>query len=292
MYDVIIIGSGPAGISAGIYLKRANIKVLILTTNSGALSYAKNIENYYGFESISGKDLYEIGMKQAKRLGIEIKKEEVVSIKNTSDIEVITDRKNYKTKTLVLATGTSRGKLNIKNIEKFYGNGVSTCAVCDGFFYKNRKIGVLGNGKYAIYEIEYLKNLTKDITIFTNGEEYNSKLNNYDFPLYETNVKEILGKEKLDSILLKDGKKISLDGIFIAYGSAGAIDFAKELGILTYNNNIKVNEKYETNIEGIYAVGDAVNELKQISVAVSDGAKASKHIIEYIKGEKDDKENK
>ena len=148
MYDVIIIGAGPAGITAGLYTKRANLNVLILYKEDSALEKANIIENYYGFENgISGKTLYETGIQQAKNLGIDVKKEEVlnIQIQDNQQFKVITENKVYETKVVIFATGNKKNTPKIKGIKDFEGKGVSYCAVCDGFFYKNKDIAVLGN---------------------------------------------------------------------------------------------------------------------------------------------------
>ena len=152
MYDVIIIGAGPAGISAGLYAKRANLNVLILYKDHSALEKTEWIENYYGFEKgISGKDLYETGIQQAKNLGIEVKKEEVTNIQigEGNQYIVMTEKETYDTKTVIFATGNKKNTPKIKGIKEFEGKGVSYCAVCDGFFYRNKDVSILGNGKYA-----------------------------------------------------------------------------------------------------------------------------------------------
>ena len=157
MYDSIIIGSGPAGITASIYMVRAGLKVLIISKNQSALDKAEKIENYYGFEMpISGKELNENGIKQAKRIGAEFLEKEVISsIKYSEDgYEVVVANQGmdekYLAKTIVLATGTNRNRSRIKGLKEFEGKGISYCAICDAAFFRNKNVGVLGNGDYAI----------------------------------------------------------------------------------------------------------------------------------------------
>ena len=177
MYDVIIIGGGPAGITAGIYIKRAGFKVLIISKGEGALTRTEKIENYYGFEiPISGKELIEKGEKQAKNLGIELIKKEVIGVKYTeSGFEVMVANQSkddrYVAKTVVIATRVNRNKPNMKGLQEFEGKGVSYCAVCDAPFYRNKDVAVLGNGEYAIGEIEELLPIAKSVTMLTNGKE-------------------------------------------------------------------------------------------------------------------------
>ena len=173
MYDVIIIGAGPAGISASLYAKRANLNTAVIYSGESNLEKTEKISNYYGFENgISGKDLFSAGIEQAKNLEIEVIKEEVLKIEMQMEgFTVTTSNKSYDTKTLILATGTNKNTPNIKGLKEFEGKGVSYCAICDGFFYKNKNVAVLGNGNYAISETNDLINIANDITILTNGKE-------------------------------------------------------------------------------------------------------------------------
>ena len=152
---------------------RANLKTLILYQNEGAVEKATKIENYYGFEKgISGSKLYQTGIKQAINIGVEVKKQEVIKIQIIENgFEIKTNQDQYQTKSIILATGNKKNRPNIKNIEKFEGKGVSYCAICDGFFYRNKDIAVIGSGNYALSEVNELINLVGNITILTNGEE-------------------------------------------------------------------------------------------------------------------------
>lgn len=183
MYDVIIIGAGPAGITASLYTLRKNLKTLIIYGEKSSLEKAHKIENYYGFENgIDGKELYNIGIKQAEKLGAELLKEEVTNIQ-AEYLEINNDKRKpiFKVQTLnnefiskivILATGNKKYKPNIGNIEKYEGKGISYCAICDGFFYKNKDVAVIGNGNYAISEAKNLQNIAKTITILTNGKQH------------------------------------------------------------------------------------------------------------------------
>ncbi len=171
MYDVIIVGAGPAGISASLYTVRRNLKTLIIYKEKSALEKSTRIENYYGFENgINGEDLYKIGIRQAQNIGAEIIKDEVTNIIEKQKIfKVQTLNNEFESKSVILATGNKKSKPNIKNIDKYEGKGISYCAICDGFFYKNKDVAVLGNGDYAISETMDLQNIAKSITILTNG---------------------------------------------------------------------------------------------------------------------------
>ena len=285
MYDCIIIGKGPAGISGAIYISRSNLKVLVIGKDDTALKKAHLIENYYGFENpITGEELFEIGIKQAEKQNIEIKNDEVVDIKwNDNFFTVITVNAEYEAKTILLATGKSRNSANINGLKEFEGRGISYCAICDGFFYKNKKIAVIGSGEYALHEAEILKNISDDVTIFTNGRELpqnrSIEITNY----IEGKIDAIKGKDKASKIILEDNTEYDVDGIFIAEGTASSVDFAKKLGIFLDNNNIKVDENMQTNIPGIYAAGDCTGGLLQISKAVYDGAKSGLSIAKKVK---------
>lgn len=284
MYDVIIIGAGPAGISASLYTKRANLQVAVLYQDQSSLEKTDNIENYYGFENgISGKELYETGIKQAKNIGVEVKEEEVTKIEMIPNgFHIVTAKAEYDTKTVILATGNKKNKPKIKGIEKFEGKGVSYCAVCDGFFYRNRSVTVLGSGNYAISETNELINIANTITIATNGEKAPEfRADNVTIDTKE--IEEIDGKNKVEEIKFKDGSTLKTDGIFIAQGVAGSADFAKKLGVITNKDKIVVNEKMETNIKGLYACGDCTGGLLQIAKAVHEGAEAGLQVIQYIR---------
>lgn len=277
-YDSIIIGSGPAGISAAIYLKRYNLNPLVITSGNSALSKAK-IENYYGIKSISGEDLYNAGIEQAKSLGIEVISDEVVSIDPYDEMSVLTTNSKYNARTIVVATGKSRNKLNVEGAKDYIGNGISMCATCDGFFYRNKSIGILGSNKFMESELEVLKRFTKDITIFTNGLDYK----NDEFNVVTDKISKVLGDNKFTGLLCDD-KQYNLDGLFVALGSANALDFANHIGLeLDSNNSLVVNKDFMTNIPGIFACGDVIGGLLQVSKAVSDGAQTALAIKNYLK---------
>ena len=178
MYDVIIVGAGPAGISASLYTVRRNLKTLIIYKEESALEKTKKIENYYGFENgINGEDLYKIGIKQAQNIGVEVIKDEVTNIQadylneKGHIFKVGTLNNEFEAKSVILATGNKKNKPNIKNMDKYEGKGISYCAICDGFFYKNKDVAVIGNGDYAIAEAMDFQNIARSITILTNGRQ-------------------------------------------------------------------------------------------------------------------------
>ena len=281
MYDVIIIGGGPAGISAAIYAKRSNLDVLVLYYGESNLEQASKIDNYYGFaDGISGKDLFNIGIGQAENLGIEVKKLEVLGIENIGEkFNVKTEIENFDTKTVIIATGNRKVKPNIKGIKEFEGKGVSYCAICDAFFYRKKNVAVIGNGKYAVNEATELSYVADKVTILTNGLEKPE----CEFDVNSKKIKEITGEEKVSKVEFEDGSKVTVDGVFVALGEAGASDFAKTLGIIQEGDNIKTNEKMETNVPGIYACGNITGGLFQVCKAVYEGAEAGIAVANFVR---------
>ena len=286
MFDLIIIGKGPAGISASLYTLRSNLKTLIIGKES-LLEKASSIENYYGIVETSGYDLLKTGEKQAKRLGATILEDEVLDIKLEGDIKkVITKDNEFKGKALLIATGDRKVNLEIENMKRFYGRGVSFCTTCDGFFFRGLRVGVLGYNDYAINEGMELLNFTKDVTIFTNGKELDVENKNklLPFRINDKKILRVLGEDYLNTICFSDGTIEDTNGLFIAYGSLNSDVLAKKMGIMEKDNHIFVNDSYETNIPGVFAAGDCIGRFKQISVAVGQGAIAGNSIIKYIRG--------
>lgn len=284
MYDTIIIGAGPAGITAGIYAKRGNLETLIIHNCESALQKATKIENYYGFiDGITGDKLYYNGIRQAEKLGIDVKNEEVLKIEFCADgFKVITNIKTHLTKSIILATGTKKNAPKIKGIKEFEGKGISYCAICDGFFYKNKTVAVVGNGSYAVSEANDLINIVSKLIILTNGAE-RPQIRGDNVEINSKPIKEFAGQDKVEKVEFNDGTDLKIDGAFIAQGSADSSDFARKLGIILNDNKIKVDENMETNIKGIFACGDCIGGTLQISKAVDDGMVAGLSVIKYLK---------
>lgn len=283
MYDTIIIGNGPAGISTALYTTRANLKTLIIGKDTGALKNAHEIENYYGFEHpISGKQLIENGVQQAKRLGATIMQDEVVGLGYFDRFEVTTKNEVFYSDSLVIATGTSRNTPSINGLKELEGRGVSYCAVCDAFFYRGKDVAVLGNGDYALHEAMELLSTAHSVTLLTNGEKapfiHDSRI------FVDTRkIKTILGTETLEAVEFEDNSKKELSGLFIAVGVAGSTDLAKKIGAQTEANKIIVDEKGATSIPGVFAAGDCTGGLLQISKAVYEGTFVGTEVIKYIR---------
>jgi len=286
VYDVIIVGSGPAGISASLYTKRANLETLIISKGIGTLDKVKKIENYYGLEeNITGEKLQKIGEKQAKNLGIEIKNEEVMQI-DYEDTKFIVKTLNheYVAKTVILSTGSNRKTLNIKGIKEFEGKGVSYCATCDAFFFRGKDVAVLGSKEYALHEAETLLSVANSVTMLTNGEKpVEKRLEGLN--VEEKKIRELRGNNNIEEIEFEDNTKKKIDGVFVAIGTASSSDLARKLGVKIEEktNNIIVNEKMETNMKGLYACGEAVGGTLQIAKAVYEGMVAGMSVIKYLK---------
>jgi len=290
IFDLAVIGGGPAGISAAIYARRGNFEVLVLHNGGSSLEKSRKIENYYGFkDGISGAKLYNEGLLQAKNLGIAVKKLEITHFEANSDgnFEILADKQKFVAKSLVLATGNKKLRPKIKGLQDFEGKGVSFCAVCDAFFYRKKNVVIIGNGKFALSEADVLANVASSVKILTNGENCDElkKLNTKYF-VDERKIKEIKGDETsgiVNSIVFFDGEILSIDGIFIAMGEAGAADFAKKAGIFLDGDKIKVDEKMRTNFPGLFACGDCSGGLLQVSKAVFEGALAGLSAIEFLR---------
>lgn len=284
MYDVIIIGSGPAGISASLYTKRANLSTLVIAKGMGTLDKVKKIENYYGFaEPISGEKIFEAGIKQAKRLGVEFAKEEIVRIDWNESFSVEGVNHAWQAKVVILATGASRNTSKIKGVKELEGKGVSYCATCDAFFYKGKDVAVLGNGDYALHEASVLIPIANSVTMFTNGEKM---VENRDITIEveEKPIREVRGYEKIEEIAFEDETKRKIDGLFIALGTASSSDLARKIGAqINEKNEIKVNEKMETTVPGLLACGDCTGGILQISKAVYEGTRAGLTAIDKIR---------
>ena len=285
MVDVLVIGAGPAGISAAIYARRAGASVLVLYNGESNLEKAHKIDNYYGFENgIDGKSLYQAGINQAKNLEIDVKEEEVLSIKKENEIFIVeTEKDNYESKSVIIATGNKKLKPNIKGIEELDGKGISYCAICDGFFYRKKDVVVIGNGKFAIKEADDLKNIANSVTILTNGEEF---VDNSGYTVNTKKIKEIHGENRVSSIEFDDGNIMQIDGVFVAIGEAGGADFAKKLGVMLKGDSIETDENMKTNIDGLYSCGNVNGGLLQVCKATYEGAKAGLSATQYIKDNK------
>ena len=295
MYDIIIVGAGPAGLTAAIYAKRAGKNVLVLEAKSygGQIVNANSVENYPGIEKISGFDLATNMYNQAKEFGAEIKFETVTRIQE--DKTVITTENKYQAKAIILATGAENRRLNINKETEFVGKGVSYCATCDGNFYKNKVVAVVGGGNTALEDALYLSNIAKKVYLIHRREQFRGETTyikeiktkeNIELIL-NANVKNINGENLLESIDIEDNKgnmkTVEVSGLFIAVGQAPRNEIFSNLITLDKYGYILSEDGVHTNIKGIYVAGDArVKQLRQLTTAVSDGSIAATMAIKEM----------
>lgn len=284
-YDVIIIGMGIAGVSAAIYAKQANKKVLILEGGApgGLLNNIDKVTNYAGIDEITGPDLAVKLFDQIVANSIEYKLEKVESINPFNEYkEINTKSSKFQTKNIIIATGRSPKLLGLENEEKFLGKGISTCALCDGNFYKEKEIAVIGSGNSALQEALYLANIAKKVHLvvkrrsFVIETELVSKVkskSNIEIH-YESFVENlIITDEKITGLKLNN-EEININGVFIYAGYKPNTEFLKELNILNTQSYIEVDKNLETNIEGVFAIGDVIKkDIYQLVSAAADGAR-------------------
>ncbi|MBD3328763.1 NAD(P)/FAD-dependent oxidoreductase [Candidatus Peregrinibacteria bacterium] len=293
MYDVIIIGPGPAGLSAAVYTSRAQLKTLVFGNPQKSNLYKSHIiANYFGFpKDISGPDLTELGLIQAKKFGVEMTETEITDIIKQEDFFIVKDDRlqEYKSKTVIITTGQSFALSGIKNEKELTGNGVSYCVNCDGFFFKNKEVAVIGSGNYAAEEALQLTNYTKDITIYTHGKtvdiniKMKEELKKHQIELIETERITSFQKNNDKITIELPQKKYETNGVFMAVGTAGAVSFATKLGLEMDKNYIRVDTENRTSVNGIFAAGDCTGTAPQVAISVGSGCNAALSAIKFIR---------
>lgn len=292
MYDLIIIGMGISGISAAVYAKRNNLNVLVLEKKvpGGLLNKINIVDNYPGFSEVSGPELSYKLFEQFNKNNIEYKIEEVLDIKDNTGLKIITTNNDkYEAKYIIIATGRIPRKLGLENEEKLIGHGISNCALCDGNLYKGKDIAVVGGGNSALEEAIYLSKLVNKVYLIHRKSEFTAEdklireVKNKDNIeiIYNSNISEIIEEnDKLTKLKLDNDITLEISALFEYIGYIPGNDFLINLDIETENGYIKVNENYETNIPGIYAVGDSISKkYYQLIHAASEGATAAIDII-------------
>ena len=289
MSNIVIVGSGPAGVSAALYAVRAGVQTTVLTKGSGALARAEKIENYYGFaQPVSGQELERRSIENARRLGVQFVQTEAVGLTWTDRLTVETLAGAYPADAVILATGASRAVPRIPGLTGLEGHGVSWCAACDAFFYRGKDVAVLGSGEYALHEVQALLPVVKSVTLLTNGAALTA-----DFPpevsVCTQKVEAILGEQAVTGVQLADGTPLAgftaavqlaggavreVSGVFVALGVAGSTALARKLGAAVEGSRIVVDDKMQTTVPGLYAAGDCTGGLLQVAKAVYEGALA------------------
>lgn len=299
-YDVIVIGAGPGGMTGALYASRANLSVLMLDRGiyGGQMNNTAAIENYPGFKSVLGPDLAKDMYEGSTQFGAEYAYGSVTAIEDHGDHKIVkTDDGDYETKAVIVATGSEYKKLGVPGEDKFGGRGVSYCAVCDGAFFKNREVVVIGGGDSAVEEGLYLAGLASKVTIIHRRDQLRAQkiLQDRAFAndkiefVWNTNVTEILGDDmKVTGVATKNNQtgetdEIAASGVFIYVGTLPMTDAFTDLGITDDAGWIKTNDHMATAVPGIFAIGDVrQKDLRQITTAVGDGGIAGQAVFSYL----------
>ncbi len=304
-YDVIVIGAGPGGLTAGLYASRANLSVLILDRwiYGGQMNNTAEVENYPGFKSILGPDLAEKMYQGATQFGAEYAYGSVEKVEVNGDLkQVITDSETYEAPVVIIATGSQYRKLGVEGEVEYAGRGVSYCAVCDGAFFKDQPLAVIGGGDSAVEEGGYLAKLASNVNIIHRRDQLRAQKilqerafanDKIDFT-WDTVVTKINGDgQKVTSVSTHNKKtgedgELKVNGVFIYVGVIPLSEPFKELGITDEQGWIKTDELMQTSLPGVYAIGDVrAKELRQITTAVGDGSIAGQQAFNYLESLKD-----
>lgn len=300
MYDIIVVGGGPAGLTAALYSVRAGKSVLVLekANYGGQMALSPRIENYLGYVKISGYDLSEMIFKQVEAAGAELLDEEVLSISEKDNIKTVkTDGVEYQSKAVIIATGMRHKTLGIKNEDEYSGNGISYCAACDGAFYKDKCVAVVGGGNSAVQEALYLCDICKSVTVMQNLPsltaenklcEQLKKRENVQF-FFNTVITEFTGDgENLTGVIAentdtKTASEMTFDGVFVAIGFEADNDIFKGLITLDNDNFILSDDEMKTDKGGIFTAGDCrTKKIRQITTAMADGTTAAFSACKYV----------
>ncbi len=299
-YDVVIIGGGPAGLTAALYTGRACLKTLILegTVIGGNAAWTDMIDNYPGFpEGINGTELMDKFWAQAKRFTAELKMETAVKIEPIDGgHKIITDQAEYLARAVIITAGARRKKLNVEGEEEFLGRGVSYCATCDGAFFKNAVVAIVGGGDSAIKEALYLSDIAEKIYLIHWSEVFRANKLSLEKMRRKDNIELLLNRVVkriegdalmqrlvLENVVEKKEDSIEAEGIFISIGLEAAIEFVEDL-VETRDGYIITDGNMQTNVEGIFAAGDIrYKKTRQVTTAVGDGAEAGMSVTEYLK---------
>ncbi|WP_028578510.1 NAD(P)/FAD-dependent oxidoreductase [Desulfomicrobium escambiense] len=289
--DILIIGQGPAGLSAAIYTARAGMRTLIVGC-APKVAGDYEIDNYFGFtEPITGKELIERGRAQAAKFGVEMRCDRVLAMHHNGDQKFVakTEDGEIEATALVLATGVSRVRPGIANLGDYEGKGVSYCVSCDGYFMRGKPVMVVGEANFAANQALELLQYTPSVQVCTQGkapemsEEFLWRLRESGIPVLQSKITSLAGNGGLEQVVMDGGEQIDAQGLFIAMGQASSNDFAYSLGLVRNGQFIDTDREQRTNIPGVFAAGDCVGRFLQISVAVGEGALAGRAAISHVK---------
>jgi len=294
-YDVIILGYGPAGLSAAIYAKRYGLNVKVIGRDPGVIAETGEVENYLGIYPINGFELTQKYIQHVNALGVEIENDEITKIEKKEHTFVVNDK--HKAKTIIYALGGTKRKLDLQEEKKFRGKGIAYCATCDAAFYKKKIVAVLGGGNSAFESVKILDKFADKIYLVHRRDQFKAhqklidqvkSLKNVEFVLNSV-VTHVRGDNKVESIIVKDNnnkeKEIKVDGIFVEFGYEANTDLAVSIGVELKNNMINVKQDMSTNIDGFFAAGDCTNGsnvMWQLITAASEGAIAGKAVYDYL----------
>lgn len=283
MADILIIGGGPAGVSAALYAVRAGAQTALIYRDGGALSKAHSIANFYGFpEGVSGAELQRRGLTQAEALGVRVLRDEVQAIDLDERFRISASQGEHFALSVVLATGAPRKAPGLPGVRELEGRGVSYCATCDGAFWRGRQVAVLGGGDFAAREAAELQHIAGSVVLLTGGEGAPANLP-AGIEVDARPVTAILGEGKVEGVAFQGGAHRALDAVFIALGVAGAADFARRTGIMTDGDHILTEMEMDTNVPGLFAAGDCAGAPYQVAKAVEDGRRAGMAAVKYAR---------
>jgi thioredoxin reductase (NADPH) len=297
IHDLIIIGAGPAALTAAVYAARYKIDTIILGIMTGGMAgEAYEICNFPSYGKISGFELTGKMVSQVKALGVQMSNEKVLDVKKGKNFEIVTTKGIHYSKKIILATGAERKRLGIEREKELTGKGISYCATCDAGFYKNKIAGVVGGGNASLTAALLLSKFAKKVYIIYRREKFfkadpawveEIEKNEKIIPIFNSIITKLIGKEKLEAVEINNDKKLDLDGIFIEIGSSPRTELAEKIGIKLEKDEIIVDKKQRTNIKGVFAAGDVTNNpLKQIVTACAEGAIAANSVYEELEKEK------
>lgn len=300
VYDLLILGAGPAGLCAAVYALRYELDLIIIGKDMGKIADAEKVENYMGFPSISGQEIAQKFTDHAKKLGGEIIREEIKKIEKRDDVFVVkAGKKEYKSKSLIYALGGEKRKLDVPQEKKFRGKGISYCATCDGAFYKDMKVAVAGGANSAVASALHLSKIARKVYIVYRRDELRA------FPhfvdkvkekenievIYKTNIVEVKGEDVVKGVVLenvetKERKELKVDGVFVEFGYEPNYEIAEDLGVeISREGRVKIKEDGSTNIKGFFAAGDITtgsNKFNQLVAAAAEGAIAARSVHKFI----------